>query len=175
MGLIETMLGAQGGQTKSALGERFGLTEDQVDAAIRQLGPALNQGIKRNTREPSGLDALVGALNSGNHERYLEQPEMLRGDTAVQDGNAILGHIFGRKEVSREVAQRASAKTGIDTSILKQMLPLVATMVMGSLSKNKNKFQQGAAPSGGMLGGLLDADGDGSIADDLFGMFKKLF
>ncbi len=44
-------------------------------------------------------------------------------DTAVSDGNNILGHILGSKDVSRAVADRASANTGIDSGMLKQMLP----------------------------------------------------
>jgi len=63
------------------------------------------------------------------------------------------------------------------------MLPVVATMVMGGLSKQSNS---GGGALAGLLGGgnqqsggqslltsFLDADGDGSVADDLLGMFLK--
>jgi hypothetical protein len=47
------------------------------------------------------------------------------------DGNGILGHILGSKDVSRQVAAQASARTGIGADVLKKMLPLVATLAMG--------------------------------------------
>ena len=58
------------------------------------------------------------------------------------------------------------------------MLPIVATMVMGSLSKQTGAEGRSAASGDGGLGilsALLDADGDGSIADDLLGMAGKFF
>ena len=90
----------------------------------------------------------------------------------------------GSKEVSRQVASHASQQTGVSSDILKKMLPVVATMVMGGLSKQSNT---GGGALAGLLGGaskqqsggqslltsFLDADGDGSVADDLLGMFLK--
>jgi len=45
----------------------------------------------------------------------------------VQDGNGILGHIFGSKDVSREVAARASAQSGVGADVLKKLLPIGAS------------------------------------------------
>jgi hypothetical protein len=67
--------------------------------------------------------------------------------------------------------------------LLKKMLPLVATMAMGALAKNTaqkgiQSSSAAAIPGGdlmGMLGPMLDADGDGSIADDLLGLAGKFF
>ena len=107
----------------------------------------------------------------------------LEGLLGAQDGNSILGQIFGSKDVSREVAARASAQTGIGPDILKAMLPMLATMVMGALAKGA--FSGGAAqagqaqvaPSGGglldMLTPMLDGNKDGNVVDDLMGMMGK--
>ncbi len=171
MGLLDTMLSASGGSTQDALAERFGLSKGQVNDALAQLTPALKAGVKRNVAQENGLDNLFGALSKGNHSKFLDNPQLLKEAASTQEGNAILGHLLGSKETSREVANQASAKTGIDAGILKQMLPVAATMLMGSLSKN----QGDSKPSGGMLSGLLDSDGDGSMTDDAMGMLKKLF
>ncbi len=85
--------------------------------------------------------------------------------------------------MSREVASRASATTGVGADVLKKLLPIVATMVMGSMSRQAGQAGLGRsstpqAPSRDLLGGLgslLDSNQDGSIADDLLGMAKKLF
>lgn len=185
MNLLEAIMGAQGGGAVRQMGQNFGLGEDQTKSALSALLPALSSGLKRNTSSQDGLSGLLGALGSGKHDRYLDQPELL-GQTSTRDeGNGILGHLLGSKDVSRQVASRASAQTGIGSDVLKQMLPVVATMVMGSLSKQTqgNSSFQGAlggkqAPDSGlmgMLGPMLDADGDGSVADDLLGMASKFF
>lgn len=179
MGMLETILNANNGSAVDELSRQFGLDRSQTQSALDQLVPALNAGMKRNIQNQPGLDSLLGALAGGRHEQYLDAPDVLDQRAAVADGNGILGHIFGSKEVSREVAGRAAQKTGLDANTLKRMLPLVAAMLMGAMSKRTSSMgvQRGAPQSsaGGMLGSLLDADGDGSIVDDLWGMAKRFF
>ena len=112
------------------------------------------------------------------HSRYLDNPDLLGRKETVDDGNSILGHIFGNKDVSRHVAKEAAKKTGLGSSLLKKMLPVVATMVMASLGKNM--FGGGNAPepqqSTGFLTKMFDADNDGSMIDDVLGTaFKMAF
>jgi hypothetical protein len=128
-----------------------------------------------------GLDSLVSALSSGRHQRYLDDPAALADATTVQDGNGILGHVFGSKDVSRQVAQRASAQTGIDTGILKQMLPVVAAMAMSGLSRQSSSgaartagAAAGAAGLMAMLTPMLDQNRDGSMLDDVLGMAGRM-
>ncbi len=190
MDLLKTILEAQNGGSVKQLANQFNLDESQASSAIGKLLPALAAGMKRNMGNQQGLDGLLGALASGKHRRYIEEPEALTRPETIQDGNGILGHILGSKDVSRQVASRASEQTGIDANILKKMLPMVAAMTMGSMSKQSADAgilggaagqpaaaPQAAASSGaaGMLSKMLDSDGDGSIADDLFGMAKKFF
>lgn len=151
MNIADIIEQAQGGQNIQMLARRFGLSEAQTRAAIGQLVPAVEAGIRRETTSANGLEGLLGALANGNHARYLD------GDEAgiVEDGNGILGHIFGSKDVSRGVAANAAQTSGIGDGILKQMLPVIAAMVMGALTKSLTGQRQGAAPTGGGLGDLL--------------------
>jgi hypothetical protein len=179
MDLLQSVLNAQNGAAVSALGRNFGLNQDQTVAAVEQLLPALAAGLSRNTAQPAGLDGLMAALSGGAHQRYLDDPSTLSDAATVRDGNGILGHILGSKEVSREVAARASERTGIGSDVLKQMLPLVATLAMSALSKQAAATTtRGSAPAPqqgvlGMLSPLLDSNRDGSIADDVMGMVGK--
>lgn len=174
LNLLDMIMSAQGGATKQQLGQQLGLSEDQTNAALKALLPALSAGLKANTAKPGGIEALLGALQSGQHEQYIEQPEALGRPETIQDGNAILGHLLGSKDVSRAVASRASEKTGISDQVLKMALPIVASMVMGSLSKqtkdpgiaeqlmgalggSQPQPPQGSSSGGGLLGGLLGA------------------
>jgi hypothetical protein len=73
------------------------------------------------------------------------------------------------------VAQQAAGRTGLDVGILKQMLPLVATLTMEGLSQ-QSKVSAGSPSSlSGLLTPLLDRDRDGSIVDDVLGAAGKLF
>jgi hypothetical protein len=71
-------------------------------------------------------------------------------------GNQILGHIFGSKEKSREVAGQASEQSGVDPSILKKLLPIVAGAVaMHYMAKRGQGGASGVGGSGGILGSIL--------------------
>ncbi|MEM8576158.1 MAG: DUF937 domain-containing protein [Pseudomonadota bacterium] len=174
LNLLDMIMSAQGGATKQQFGQQLGLDENQAGAALQALLPALSAGLKANTAKPGGVEALLGALQNGQHEQYLDQPEALGRPETIQDGNAILGHLLGSKDMSRAVASRASEKTGISDQVLKMALPMVASMVMGSLSKqtkdpsiagqlmgalggSQPQPPQGSSSGGGLLGGLLGA------------------
>jgi len=181
MDLLSMLLNQGGGQTVNQLAKNFGLKDSQVAAALSNLVPALGQGLARNASTPDGLDSLLGALTGGQHQRYLEDPSILNQADSISDGNGILGHILGSKDVSRQVAQRASERTGIGVDILKKMLPMVASLAMGTLSRQTTRPENagpGVSASGGLtsiLGSFLDSDRDGSIADDVLGLASKFF
>jgi len=183
MNLLETIMAAQGGGALGGLAQGFGLQNDQAASALKALLPALSSGLKKNTSSPSGMAGLLGALESGSHHEYLDKPSRLGTPEAIADGNGILGHLLGSKDVSRRVASQAADQTGLSGDLLKKMLPVVASMAMGALAKNTSQrgIQSRAMatqPGGGvleMLSPMLDADGDGSVADDLLGMAGKFF
>lgn len=178
MNILETILNAQGGGAVRQVGQQVGLGEADTISALSALIPALSGGLQNNMQSAGGLESLASALTGGQHQRYLEDPSSLAD--AAGDGNGILGHILGSKDASRQVAAQAAAQTGLDSSILKQMLPLVAAMMMGGMSQKTAQ----AAPAGGggfdqsgllsMLTPMLDSNRDGSVVDDVIGMLGKL-
>jgi len=181
MDLLSMLLNQGGGDSVRQLAGNFGLNENQAISAISGLLPALGQGLARNASTPGGLEGLQGALAAGGHQRYLEDPSILGQEETVRDGNGILGHILGSKDVSRQVAQQAAEKTGIGADVLKKMLPIVAAMAMGTLSRQAVGSQI-AAPAGstagglmGVLGQFLDSNRDGSVVDDILGTASRLF
>lgn len=181
MNLMDAILNS-GGSPVSQISRKFGLGEADVTKAIAGLLPALTNGIKKNVTQKSGIEGLLGALKSGRHERYLEDPDAITRDEAVSDGNGILGHLLGSKDVSRQLASRTSKSTGLDSSILKKILPLVAGLAMGALNKQGKKsgaltgLKKTRSSSGlGSLLSLLDSDGESSPIDDILGLAGKLF
>lgn len=178
MDILETVMKAGGGAVVQQMAKNFGVGESQAQGALGQLLPALARGLTRNASSSEGLSSLLGALTKGNHQKYIDDPSMLSGQAAVDDGNGILGHIFGSKDVSRSVASRAAEKTGVGADILKKMLPIVASLAMGALGKKAGSLGGNNAQASSGLSGFasfLDFDNDGSIADDLLGMVAKRF
>jgi hypothetical protein len=182
MNLLDTLLQAQGGGQVQQLAQQFGLSEEQASSAIAALVPSLAGGLTNNVTQPGGLDSLLGALTGGNHVKYLDDPAALAHPSAVQDGTGILGHIFGGADASQSISNQASAQTGISADVLSGMLPVLATMVMGALSRRTQvaNMQPGAAPGGdlaGMLTSFLGAGGaqQGSTLNDVLGMAQKYF
>ena len=123
MNTFDAMLAAQGGSTTRQLGQQFGLDDGQVSSALSALVPALAAGLQQNMSSPQGLDGLMSALGGGQHQRYVDDVTTLGSAETIADGNGILGHVFGSKDVSRQVASRAAAQTGLGEGVLKSMLP----------------------------------------------------
>lgn len=190
MAILEALLSGQNAQLITQFARNSGIDAADMQKVIGQLLPAVSQGIKSNASTSEGLGALVTALGKGDHQRYLENAEGIDEAAATTEGNAILGHVLGGRDASRSVAEQAAQTTGVDSSIVKQLLPLVATAVMGALSKEAKDSPIGgsgqslglnsilgadASPVVGMISSFLDTDNDGDITDDLFNMAKKFF
>jgi hypothetical protein len=116
-----------------ALAQQFGLTPDQANAAVGALLPAVLGGLKK-VEQGGGLGSVADIAGA------TASPA-----TDTDAGNAVLGQIFGSKDVSRSVATAASAQTGISDTIMKAMLPIVAGLVAQQVSKRMG---------GGVMGGI---------------------
>jgi hypothetical protein len=173
MNILDAIVNAQDGAAVQQVASQVGLAPDQATAALSALMPALAGGFQRNIQSPGGLDSLMAALSSGNHGQYIDNPASLAAPSAMTDGNGILGHLLGSKDASREVASRAAAQTGLSADILKRMLPLAATLMMGAFSKQSSNASSTTAALGdvggigAMLTPFLDRNRDGSIVDDV--------
>ena len=111
---------------------------------------------------------------------------LLGNQDVMTDGAGILGHVFGGRE--QNVAQAVSRKSGMDMGSAMNLLKMAAPVIMGYLGKQSRQNNVSDANGigdllGGILGGsgsaqeeqslvtqILDADGDGSVIDDIIGM-----
>lgn len=132
---------ADGGQPAVDVGSiasQFGLTPDQANAAVGALLPAVLGGLKN--AEAGGMLGNVADIANATASPT----------TDVDAGNNVLGQIFGSKDVSRSVADDAAARTGISSTILKAMLPIIAGLVAQQVSK-----KMGGGIMGGIAGSVL--------------------
>jgi hypothetical protein len=148
-----------------SIAKELGVSETQAASGAAALAPAILGGFKKQAHsQPSGLEGLGGLLGKLGGSGLLDDV-LSPQPTAVSRGNAVLGEIFGSKDVSRTVAQNAAANTGLSADLLKKMLPMVAMAVAGYMAKQRaggaSSVAQDAAngaqpaPAGGGLGGAL--------------------
>jgi hypothetical protein len=196
---ITDILAQMGGLQSMA--RELGVSEKQAASGAEALIPAILGGFKKQAQsQPSGVEGLgdmLGQLGGGSLMDDVLSPE----PTHVDRGDDVLGQIFGSKDVSRTVAQNAAAQSGLEPSLLKKMLPMLAMLVTGYMAKQRS----GASPAqasptggglgdllGGMLGGqtsgasrtmsgaggglgsMLDLNGDGNPLDDILRMAGKV-
>lgn len=154
--LFDMMMEAQNGNAVNSLSKQFGLTREQTEQALELMMPAFSNGLKRNTADPMQLMNFMGNLSSGRHEQYHNDAAAAFRDDAINDGNEILAQLFGSKDTSRAVADQVAFASGIGPTILKQMLPVVASMLMGGLFKNSVGSGRAANPMGDLLGGIME-------------------
>ena len=177
----------------SSMARELGISEQQAATGASALLPAIMGGFRKQAQGGSGgagLAGLLGQLGGGSLLEEVLSPQ----PTPVGHGNNVLGEIFGSKDVSRAVAQDASARTGLDSSLLKKMLPMLAMLAAGYMAR-QNAGAAGAQQGGGLggllgglmggsggaagtagglaLAGLLDADGDGNPLDDILGRLGR--
>ncbi|HEY8352419.1 MAG TPA: DUF937 domain-containing protein [Sphingomonadales bacterium] len=186
MSLLNIISEVGGASAVTRLGARVGLDRNQTESALAALLPALSGGIKRRALDSGG--ALSGFLEAAR-----DDPEDAAARADPAEGNAILGQIFGSKDVSRNVAAHAAQETGIGVDKLKALLPLVASVAASSLRAKSGQLGQGwqaqmgaesqprgpgqMLQSGGWQGllAMLDEDKDGNPLDDIIGLAGRLF
>ena len=150
MNLNDIIQAAQGGQGVNNLASQFGLSPDQAQSAIQAMIPAFSTGLQNAVQDPSSLGGLLSHLASGAHLGSYADPSQATAATGA--GGAALGQIFGSQEIVAQLAQRASQMSGVDAQTIEQMMPVVASMLVGGLSHSLNS--QGL---GGVIGELASA------------------
>ena len=156
----------------SAVGRQFGLDEEQTRATLEALVPVVAAGMRRTAQSPEGLQEIVRSVLTGGYGGTLDDDQAVRFDRAKPAGDELLGQIFGNKEVSREMAQQLSETSGVGAAILKKLLPIVATIVLGALAKKmgggamagERSPEVGPGEGGGLGDIIRDVLGGGQAA-----------
>jgi hypothetical protein len=146
MNLFDIMQSAQNGQAMPNLAQQYGLSLQQTQAAIDALLPAFSMGLQRQTQDPHAFGSLAQMMTASPYARFFETGGGIPAG-AQSAGNDVLGQLFGSREVSQAIAAQAAATSGVSQAILKQMLPVIAAMLMGGLTKSA-----GSQGWGGILG-----------------------
>ncbi len=187
MNFTQLLNSPQGQQLLNQMTTKLGVSSEQAQQAASQLLPAIQQGLTQKMKtDPASLTDLLQQESAAFQQSADEAQD--NPDNISEVGNNLLGQIFGSKDVSRQIASRASENTGLDIGALKSMLPMLASVAGGKLLAQGQQKSSGLGSligsflnKGSQQGGLniaamtnmLDSDNDGSIADDLMGIASK--
>ncbi|WP_352423653.1 DUF937 domain-containing protein [Proteiniphilum sp.] len=193
MDLSELLNSPMGQSIVKSVAGQLGMNEKEASGVVDMAVPALLAGMTRNAQSSDGAESLNKALETKHDGSLLNNLSgILQGNTKElqQDGNGILGHVFGNNLSS--VEQGISQKTGVSMNKVAPLLAMLAPVVMAYLGKQKRQTNTGAGGLGDLLGGLLgggqqksrsgggimdmlgsalDKDGDGNPLNDILGGF----
>ena len=168
MNLNDIIQAAQGGQGVNNMASQFGLTPEQTQAAIQAMIPAFSTGLQRTAQDPTGLGDILSQLTNSVHQGSFTDPA--QAGAAGGAGGGVLGQIFGSPQITAQLSQQASQISGVSPQIIQQMMPVVASMLMGGLFHSMNSQGlggilgqlAGAANSPGGLGSVVGQSGAGA-------------
>jgi len=164
--LYEILDSAHEGEAIDTLGRQFGLKPEKIEAAVSALLPAISSGLKRSTSTVDGLGNLFALMGQQqNMQALYDDAETALGPQGVAAGNDVLSLIFGSPNVSQAVVDQAQKFSGVDSNILKKLLPVLAGILVAGLTRSgsSSASPQAPAPSpapapsggGGGLGDIL--------------------
>jgi len=188
-GILDLLNSDLGKTIISGVSGSAGTDQNKTSSVLTMALPVLMKAMERNAATPQGAQGLMGALNSKHDGSILDNLGGLFSggvdENVKTDGDKILGHVLGQKR--QGVEQIIGQKSGLDAGSVANILKVAAPILMGVLGKQARQNNVSSQNDlGGLLGGLLggnsakneqsflesilDADGDGSIVDDVAGM-----
>ncbi|WP_442919084.1 DUF937 domain-containing protein [Methylobacterium sp. Leaf118] len=111
------ILQSQGDASVKAFGQQFGLSPEQTRRAMEALLPALTMGLQRNaSADPMGIARMFGL-----------------GTPAGAQPADLMSGLFGSPMLGQAVIQQAAAASGVGSQALRQMLPIMAGMIVAGI------------------------------------------
>lgn len=191
-GILDILNSDTGRKIVEGTSRQTGEPVDKTSQVLTMALPILMHAMRKNASSSQGAESLMGTLNDRHDGSILDNLEGLFNGgvdrSLTTDGNKILSHVLGSKKPVVENA--LSEKSGINANNIAQILQIAAPILLGLLGKEKReKNINSQSGLEGLLGGLLkgnskegersfiesilDADGDGSIIDDVADMVLK--
>lgn len=187
-GILDLLNSDTGKAIISGVAGSTGQDTNKTSSVLTMALPVLMKAMQRNAATPQGAESLKSALNKHDGGILDNLGDLFNGGVnsdVLQDGSKILGHVLGSKQqgVEKVIGQKAGMDTGAVADILKTAAPILMGLLgKQSRQENVNNPSDLSGLLGGLLGGssaqkeqsfleqILDADGDGSIVDDVAGM-----
>lgn len=170
------------------ISERLGVDEQKAQQAVGMALPMLIGALNRNSSSSkSSAEALTGALQRDHDGSILDNlTKAITKQETIDDGSAILGHVFGEKQGG--IVNSVSRATKLDPDQVGQIFAILAPIVMGALGQMQRKKNLDAEGVSALLQEerttvekttsgltqLLDMDGDGDVSEEIISLGSNL-
>jgi hypothetical protein len=142
--------------TTSDIASKIGVDEAEVNKAVQLLVPVLVGGLHENAQDPDHASKIESAADSHAASGLLD------GGVSVDqvdehDGQQAVAKIFGGNDVT-QVANALAGGGGGNSALLKQLLPILAPIVLAYVGKQltgKSGAPATEAAGGGALNDVL--------------------
>ena len=192
MDLIDLLQSQLSGNVLDQLSNQIGGKKEETEVATSGIISMLTAALAKNAASPEGASALASALDSDHDGSILDNIGDLLGgnlnNNRAANGAGILKHVLGGNQGNAiDAISKMSGLSGDKTGNLMTMLAPIVLGMLGKQKRQNNMDQSGlsdmlssAVKSAtnqrqemGLLGKLLDRDGDGSVMDDIAGLGMK--
>lgn len=130
MNLLTLLLGSLlSNASMNTLSSNTGVQKPQLSKLLILALPLIIKYMTSNTQSQSGLSSLFGAL-AGHQNRGTVEDQIANAD--VEDGQKILGHIFGNDKP--QVVNNLAQQSGVDANDVSNVLGAIAPYVLSGLS-----------------------------------------
>ncbi len=188
--IIDMLMENLGGEQTRQLSQAVGGDEGSVSKALTGALPVLLGALNRNAGRSGEAELLSCALERDHDGSILDNIGGFLSQGPSAEGDGILRHALGQRQGNVEAG--LSRMSGLDRGSMGLLLTMLAPLVMGALGRQKKKqgldsaglagllgqeyeaVGQRAPEAMGLVGTLLDSDGDGQIADDVINIGGKL-
>jgi len=167
---IDEFMESYGPEVTRQMSSNLNVDRGTVQKLIPQLAPLILSGLKRQKDDQGGDARVDHILNKYGDASVLNNiNDFIASKTNDTAADANLGGLLGTSGGTL-AAQTLSKKMNIDSSVIQKMIPVLAPLILGALSRKRDTT--GSSGISG-IGSLLDANGDGSIIDDVAGFLLR--
>lgn len=139
MDILNLISAARQGQSVPLFGAHFKLSQDQVKAVLAYVVPMLEDALTRRMATPQGLAAILAQLASGQYQRDQNASDLFESSRILANGTGVLSLLLRNEAIIRTVAFVASEGAHIDVTLVRRMMPYIATFYMGALAKRSKE------------------------------------
>lgn len=161
MGLLDLFMGKEGNEVAEKAENKFGISKNQIIALLIAATPLVISYLRKKTKDKNEAEALNNALDKDHDGSILNNISSV--EEKEQEGNSILGHIFGNDKP--KVENELSEKTGISLGKIGPILAMAAPIIMGFIGKEKREKNTDSNGLGDLLGNIMGGDSNNSITD----------
>lgn len=202
MSLLKMLEQAGGGKDLTQLSRQLDLDDDTTGKLVAMLAPAIGSAAKKRA-ESRGLTGLLNLMKGDAQRIFFESPNRAATPEAQAQGRRFLEILLGSNDATDMLAQEVSQRSGTDLPSVQQFLPAMAAILQGGMQmrmpdttiqdmqiqlnggvtnqsggfmamlQGRLSTQNKGGPDTTALMNMLDADGDGSMLDDVLDRVMK--